>query len=101
MEMPPTPDTDLPRLKVTTGWTSIEVVSEPGVIATFRGYVPAVIIKTTLNDLKYTLALGAKSLMDYLEPRRQNNRGHFSGIRLRLRKESDAQMAKYEASDHD
>ena len=30
----------LPALKVSTGWIELEIISEPDVILTFRGYAP-------------------------------------------------------------
>jgi hypothetical protein len=97
MATPPTPDSHLPPLKLTTGWTSIEIVSEPGVLTTFKGYAPAIAVRTVVNSLEYSLYLSAKSLMECLEPLRKANGGHFTGLALKLRKESDSPMAKYVA----
>jgi hypothetical protein len=86
----------LPALKVGTGWIEVEIISEPNVILTFKGYAPILRVRKLSNDLEYTLYISAKSLSEPLEELRKNNLGIFKGIQLRIRKESMNPMSKFE-----
>ncbi len=86
----------LPSLKVSTGWIELEIVSEPDVILTFRGYTPILRVRKVRTGVEYQLYISAKSLAEPLEELRKSNVGTFKGIRFRIRKESMKQMAKYE-----
>ena len=86
----------LPSLKVSTGWIELEIVSEPDVILTFRGYTPILQVRKVRTGVEYQLYISAKSLAEPLEELRKGNVGTFKGIRFRIRKESMEQMAKYE-----
>lgn len=87
---------DIPSLKVSTGWIDLEIVSEPDVVLTFKGYAPILRVKKIRTGVEFTLYISAKSLGVPLEDLRLNNEGKFSGIKLRIRKESMDPMAKYE-----
>ena len=86
----------VPSLKVSTGWIEIEIISEPDVVLTFRGYAPILRVRKSRTGVEYLLYISAKSLAEPLEELRKNNVGIFKGIRLRIRKESMEQMSKYE-----
>ena len=86
----------LPSLKVSTGWIPLEIISEPDVVLTFRGYAPILRVQKCRTGVEYSLYISAKSLAEPLEELRKNNGGIFKGIRLRIRKESMEQMSKYE-----
>lgn len=83
-------------LKVGIGWIELEIISEPDVVLTFRGYAPILRVRKISNDLEYMLYISAKSLGEPLEMLRKNNAGTFKGIQFRIRKESMDQMAKFE-----
>ena len=87
---------NVPPLKVGTGWIELEIVSEPDVILTFKGYAPILRVRKSRTGVEYILYIPAKSLAEPLEKLRQNNDGIFTGIRFRIRKESMEQMSKYE-----
>ena len=86
----------VPSLKVGTGWIELEIVSEPDVVLTFRGYAPILRISKTRTGIEYLLYISAKSIAEPLEVLRKRNSGIFKGIRLRIRKESMEQLSKYE-----
>lgn len=86
----------VPPLKVGTGWIELEIVSEPDVVLTFKGYAPILRVRNSRTGLEYLLYISAKSLAEPLEVLRKKNAGIFMGIRFRIRKESMEQMAKYE-----
>ena len=86
---------DIPTLKIGTGWIELEIISEPDVILTVRGYAPILRIRKSKTDVEYFLYVSAKSMAEPLEELRKNNGGIFSGIRLRIRKESMDRMSKY------
>ena len=83
-------------LKVGIGWIELEIISEPDVVLTFRGYAPILRVRKISNNLEYMLYISAKSLGEPLEMLRKNNAGIFKGIQFRIRKESMDQMAKFE-----
>ena len=84
----------LPKFRVGTGWTEVEITSEPYVVLTMKGYVPAVRVKSLRNGLEYEMFISAKSLAEGLEPMRREKE-HFNGVQFRVRKESTEQYAKY------
>ena len=86
----------VPSLKVGTGWIELEIVSEPDVVLSYRGYAPTLRVRNSRTSLEYLLYISARSLAEPLETLRKNNAGIFKGIRFRIRKESMEQMAKYE-----
>lgn len=87
-------DARLPNLKVGTEWIAIEVLSEPLVIMSLRGYAPVLEVQAPAG--KHILYISSKSISEGLEPKRQANGGRFSGLKLRVRKASEDKMAPYE-----
>lgn len=86
----------LPALKVSTGWIELEIISEPDVILTFRGYAPILQVRKINNDLEYIFYISAASLGKTLEGLRENNANSFKGIQFRVRKKDATPMAPYE-----
>lgn len=86
----------LPSLKVSTGWIDLEIVSEPDVVLTFKGYAPILRVRKARTGVEFILYISAKSLAEPLEEFRKNNDGIFKGIQLRIRKESMERTSKYE-----
>jgi hypothetical protein len=82
-----------PNLKVGVEWIPVEIVSEPFVVMSIRGYAPVVDVKAPAGD--FILYISAKSLSEGLEPFVQQNDGKFKGLKLRLRKETEDKMAPY------
>jgi hypothetical protein len=86
----------LPQLKVGTGWVDIKVLSEPTVIATFKGYAPVLHVIVKRTKLEYLLYISAKSIAANLEPLRQINNNAFTGLEFSIRKANDDSFAPYE-----
>ena len=84
---------DAENLKVTTDWVDVEVVSEPYVIMTMRGYAPVVDVKT--GGAAKRMFIGPKTLGNALEPAVKKQNGKFTGLKFRVKKESADQMAPY------
>ena len=84
-----------PNLKVKTEWISVEILTEPYVVMTFRGYAPVVDVKIPGEADPLSLFISSKSISHGLESIVQENGGKFAGLKLRLRKESDDRMAPY------
>lgn len=82
-----------PTLKVGTAFVPVEVVSEPYVVMTMRGYAPVLDVKAPSGDV--ALFIGSKSISEGLEPLRQANGGKFAGLKVRLKKESEDKMAPW------
>lgn len=82
-----------PNLKVGTDWVSVEVVSEPYVVMSIRGYAPVVDVQGP--EGRQILYISSKSISLGLDPLVQANGGKFAGLRLRLRKETADRMAPY------
>jgi hypothetical protein len=82
-----------PNLKVGAAWINVEVLSEPYVVMSIRGYAPVVDVQGP--DGKQILFISSKSISVGLDPFVQANGGKFQGLKLRLRKETDDRMAPY------
>lgn len=82
-----------PTLKVGTDPVDADIVSEPRVVMTFRGYSPVVEVQS--GGATHVLHISAKSLSMALEPLVKANDGKFTGLKLRLKKESADKMAPY------
>ncbi len=80
-------------LKVGVDSVDADVVSEPYVVMTFRGYSPVVDVQSAGGS--FVLHISAKSLSMALEPLVKANEGKFAGLKLRLKKESADKMAPY------
>ncbi|MBI4565645.1 MAG: hypothetical protein HY716_13205 [Planctomycetes bacterium] len=83
-----------PTLKVGVDWIELEIVSEPYVLMTMRGYAPVVDAKPAGGE-PHVLFIGSRSLGEGIEGEVKKRDGKFSGIRMRVRKESEDKMAKY------
>ncbi len=84
---------ELENLKVGTEFAEVEVVSEPYVIMTMRGYAPVVDIRT--GAARKRLFIGAKTLGEELEPAVEKQGGKFTGLKFRVKKESADKMSPY------
>ncbi len=82
-----------PNLKVGPDWVSVEVLSEPYVVMSIRGYAPVVDVQGP--DGRQILFISSKSISLGLDPLVQANGGKFQGLRLRLRKEGSDRMSPY------
>lgn len=82
-----------PNLKVGTEWIPVEIVSEPYVVMTVRGFAPVVDIKAPTGD--FMLYISSKSMSDGLEPLLQQTDGAFKGLKIKVKKESEDKMARY------
>jgi hypothetical protein len=82
-----------PNLKVGVNWIVAEVVSEPFVVMSIRGYAPVVSVRTPEGE--FILYISSKSISEGLDPLVQANGGKFAGLKLRLRKETEDRMAPY------
>ncbi len=84
-------------ISVTTEAVILKIVSEPTVFLTFRGYAPVVEVRLDGDPAGETnfLYIAAKSLSEPLEELRRKNGGKFTGLHLRLRKESADKFAPY------
>lgn len=83
-------------LRVTTDWLDLEVISEVKVQLTYRGYVPALIVKISDKKIPRSLFIAAKSIAGPLEEMRQDNKGSFVGLKFKLRKAGKEQTSGYE-----
>jgi len=89
------PREERPRITIGQDWTEIEIVSEPSVVVTFKGYAPVVKARVSTIAEPLPLFIGSKSITDGIEPLRVENGGRFAGLKLRLRKESEDRYARY------
>ncbi len=80
-------------LKVTGNAVDLEVVSEPYVRMTFRGYAP--VVDVAVNGATQMLYISSKSISVALEPLVKENGDKFAGLKLRVKKESEEKMAPY------
>lgn len=90
-----------PSLKVSTGWIQLEIISEPDVVLTYKGYAPVLRVRKLRTHVEFILYISAKSLAEPLEELRENNAHLFKGIKFQVRKENKAPMAKYEVKELD
>ena len=80
----------IPSLKVGTGWTNIEIISEPDVILSpYSGYKPVLKVFNTNTNLEFIMYITASSLSRQLEELRLNNNNKFTGLKIKIRKESN------------
>ena len=73
----------------------VEIVSEPFVVNTFRGYAPVVNVKVEGEEGTKSMYISAKSLADSLTPMVDENGGKFTGLKLKIKKESADNRAPY------
>ena len=85
-----------PRFLTSTNWTDLEVICEPYIVITFRGYTAAVeVLETETNKRNELFIGGIKSLAEGIEPIRQNNGGLFTGRRFKIKKADAARNSPY------
>lgn len=85
-----------PRFRTGTTFATLEVVSEPYLVLTFRGYTGAVEVLELATGSRYELLIGGiKSLAESLEPLRASNNGTFKGLRFKIKKESEDRFSPY------
>lgn len=85
-------------LRVGTDWISVEVISEPGVLLSYRGYAPVLLVIEEGKSIPRCLYIAAKSIAEPLEEMRRDNDGEFSGLKFRIRKVGAEKTAAYEFS---
>lgn len=73
----------------------LEIVSEPFVVNTFRGFAPALDVKVEEEEGTKSMYISAKSLADSLTPLVEENGGKFTGLKLKIKKESTDNRAPY------
>ena len=73
----------------------VEIVSEPFVVNTFRGFAPAIDVKVEGEEMTKSMYISAKSLADALTPMVDGNGGKFTGLKLKIKKESMDNRAPY------
>jgi len=73
----------------------VEIVSEPFVVNTFRGFAPVVDVKVEGEEGIKTMYISAKSLADSLTPAVDENGAKFTGLKLKIKKESADSRARY------
>ena len=73
----------------------VEIVSEPFVVNTFRGFAPVVDVKVEGEEGTKSMYISAKSLADSLTPMVEGNGGKFTGLKLKIKKESADNRAPY------
>ena len=84
------------RFRATTNWTVLELTSEPYIVLTFRGYIPAVRSRELPDGPEYELLIGGiKSLAQGIEPLKTANDGQFKGLRFRIKKETADRSSPY------
>lgn len=85
-----------PRFRAGTTFTTLDVTSEPYLALTFRGYTGAVEVRDLVTGTCYELLIGGiKSLAESLEPLRASNDGAFTGLRFRIKKQSEDRFSPY------
>lgn len=82
-----------PNLKVGTEWIPVDIVSEPYVVMTIRGFAPVVDVKTPGGE--FILYISSKSMSDGLVPLLEVSDGKFQGLKIKVKKESEDKMARY------
>ena len=90
-----------PSLKVSTGWIELEIISEPDVVLTYKGYAPILRVRKLRTNVEFMIYISAKSLAEPLDKLREDNAYLFKGVKFQVRKESNAPMAKYEVEELD
>jgi len=73
----------------------VEIVSEPFVVNTYRGFAPVVDVKVEGEEGIKSMYISAKSLADSLTPAVDENGSKFTGLKLKIRKESADSRAPY------
>lgn len=88
-------ETRKPAVSFTTDLVKIKIVSEPTVILTARGYAPIVNVEANDEPDARFMYISAASLSQALEPLRVGNNNRFTGLQIKVHKESADRFAKY------
>lgn len=86
---------NFPRLEVYMGFIGLEIICEPYLVNSIRGYAPVVDVKHINERIEYSLYISAKSISDHLEPLRAKNNNMFTGIKFKIKKEDNKKISKY------
>lgn len=87
---------DLPHLRVGTQWTYCDILTDPEVVYSPRGY--SVAVRVDRGGIHHILYVSARSLGTPLETLRQK-RGTLTGAQLRIRRESPEKLAPYQVEE--
>jgi hypothetical protein len=85
------------QLRISSSPRLIQVLSGPHVVPTRRGYQPVLCVEELHEGKKYLLYISAMSLTEALEEIRAQRAGSLVGAAIKVRKESEEKMARYEA----
>ncbi|MFC1588222.1 hypothetical protein ACFL54_07925 [Planctomycetota bacterium] len=88
-------DEGLTPLRIKSEWVELEAIGEPFVELTMRGYAPLLPVRDMSTDEECKVFINASSFGKKLEPMRQDNGGQFTGLKFRVKKESDERTAPY------
>ena len=84
------------QFRVNPSWREIEIISEPYVILNSFGYIPAVKVRVENKKIIQFMYINPKTLAAPLDQLKLKNSNLFTGIKLKIRKESEEKTAKYE-----
>lgn len=87
---------ELLQFRVNPSWREIEIISEPYVILNSFGYIPAVKVRVESKKIAQFMYINPKTLAAPLDQLKIKNSNSFTGIKLKIRKESEEKTAKYE-----
>ncbi|MEZ7893490.1 MAG: hypothetical protein QMC67_17275 [Candidatus Wallbacteria bacterium] len=85
----------LQTFKCTTDFVTLKIVSEPYVVLTARGYAPVVDVENLADNVKYIFYIQALSVAKILEEFKKENEDKFTGISIKVKKESTDKFAPY------
>lgn len=97
MSLLPKEISNLPKLKVGTSFSQIEILSGPFVQYSDWGYIPVLHIRVEKSGLEYLLNLNASSLAKALK-QAFDDHGEFVGLQVELRKQGEEKTSKYEVN---
>ena len=86
---------EIPQHRVSPTWKKIECLSEPFVLYKSYGYAPFIKIKVEDERWEKTLLISPKSLAQALQKIVESNNGQFTGLKIRVKKETSDQRAPY------
>ena len=89
------PYVEVPRLRVGTEWIDLTLEADPYVVVTARGYVAALAVRDE-SGKSHELLAGAASISAGIELLHEENDGEYTGIKFKIRRESDDRFARYE-----
>jgi len=89
------PKEKLPTFRCTTEFANLKIISEPYVVLTNRGYAPVVDVENMQDNTKYQFYIQALSIAKKIDELRRENSENFSGIAIKVKKESNDKFAPY------